>query len=175
VSRILDRYAGALATGRMASRPDTTWSDSDVVGAAGLAAKRHELGIALARVLAGDDQGAHALVRLLSALAWGKARAEGAKLRRVQADDLARAVLAWFRSGRCLPCGGLGFQRAQGAPMLTDAACPACRGAGRIPFDRQFPLEQLAVARWLAGEIERTQGQAGAAAMAKLAPRLDLG
>jgi hypothetical protein len=43
-----------------------------------------------------------------------------------------------------------------------------------MPFDNQFRPEHLDIARWLCTEVERQQASAGAAAMAALAPRLEL-
>lgn len=177
MSKVIERYASAIHSSNLASKPDTVFSDSDVVGAAGLAGKDKDnvLAMALARLFYGDNTAAHHLVRVLTDMAFGKARAIGVKLRRPQAVDMARAILAWHRDGYCRPCGGHGFALIPGTRTVGGTSCRSCRGVGKVPFDTQFTLERLTVARWLLAEIEREQGKAGAAAMAKLAPRLDFG
>ena len=174
MNKATERYASAIRSGNLASKPDTTFSDSDVVGAHGLAAKRHPLAIALQRFFLGDDREGTALVTQMSVMAWGKAQVEGVKLRRVQADDMARMVLAWVRDSRCKKCGGHGFKLVEGAPALSDQQCPACNGTSRRPFDSEFALERLLVARWLLDQVERQSAAAGARAMESLAPRLDI-
>jgi len=85
---------------------------------------------------------------------------------------MARAVLAWHRDGTCKHCEGHGFPKLDGAPGLSARPCHHCRGTGRIIFDRQFPLERLELARWLAAEVDREQQIAGVEAMRRLAERL---
>lgn len=162
-----------MRSGNLLSKPDTTYSDTDVLGAVGLAGKRHPLAMALARLFVGDNHAARELVEILSAMAWGKALALRVELKRTQADDMARAVLAWHRDGVCRECGGHGYQLIVGAPSIGDNACPACRGTRKVPFDSQFSIERLVVARWLLAAVEREQAIAGPAAMAKLADRME--
>lgn len=172
--KILDRYAGAVRSSNMGSDPDTVYSDSDVVGAAGLAAKRAPLGVALMRLFSGDNHAVGEIVRILSAKAVGKAYRIGNEIAGVEADDVARAVLAWHRDGACKPCGGHGQKLIPGTTTIGDDKCPACRGTGRVSFDRQFSMEKLELARWLVAELEREMAIAGPEAMRMLAPRLDL-
>lgn len=172
--RIMDRYAGAVRSSNLGSRPDTTYSDSDVVGAAGLAAKRAPLGIALMRLFSGDNHASGEIVRILSGKAVGKAYRIGNEITHVEADDVARSVLAWHRDGACKPCGGHGQKLIPGTTTIGDDTCPACRGSGRVLFDRQFGAERLELARWLVAELEREMAIAGPEAMRMLAPRPDL-
>jgi hypothetical protein len=179
MSKIHDRYSSAVHSGNLRSKPDTEMSDSDMLGAAGLAAKRVPLAIGLARLFAGDDREGAQLVQILSSMAWGKAKAEGIKLKRVQADDMARAVLAWHRSGTCKVCGGHGYKLAggilgEGRAVISDAPCDECKGSRKVNFDRLFAFERLLLARWLREAIEAEQGVAGAEIMKALAPRMDL-
>lgn len=171
---IIDRYSSAVRSSNLLSKPDTTWSDSDVIGAAGLAAKHNPLAIALTRLFTGDNSAAASIVQILSDAVWEKAKRDKIKLRRVQADDMARAVLAWFRDGVCKACGGHGYTLIEGTRTVGDHACRSCHGTGKLSFDSQFALERLLLARWLLAEVEREQAIAGSAAMAALAPRLDL-
>lgn len=174
MNSITGRYAAAVHTSNLASSPRTTCSPSDVLGAFGIAGRRHPLAVALARLFVGDNHAAGAIVAILSGMALSRAKREGVKLRPVECDDMARAVLAWHRDGLCRPCGGHGVLRVPGTTTLSDSTCPKCRGTRKVPFDAQFSVEHLIVARWLQGEIEREAGKAGPAAMAALAPRLEL-
>ena len=171
---IIDRYASAVRSSNMGSKPETTRSDSDVIGAAGLAAKHVPLGIALMRLLSGDNHASGVIVDILAEKAVGKAYRLGNECGRVEATDIARAVLAWHRDATCKPCGGHGVLHIPGTPTLGSERCPRCKGAGRMPFDRQFSMVRLELARWLVAEVERELAIAGPAAMRALAPRLDL-
>lgn len=175
MSKILDRYASAVHSTNLATKPETMYSDSDVLGAAGLAGKRQALAMALQRLLAGDSQATHDVIRTMTEMVWGKASAMHISLKRTQAKDLSQAVLAWYRDGTCKACGGHGYQLIKGTRTIGGHECPACRGTGKIPFDAQFEgAERLLLARWLQSEVEHQQSKAGPAAMAKLAPRLEL-
>ena len=169
--KILDRYNTAIHASNLASDPLTTWSDTDVIGAAGLAARHEPLGIELARMLAGGGSGQ--VVAILTEEAHERSFRVRERITRVQAEDIARAVLAWYRHGTCQPCGGIGFPRIKGTPSLGDE-CAHCGGTGRIQFDSQFRQEWRQIARWLRDGIERTQANAGVIAMQKIAPKLDL-
>lgn len=173
MTRIIDRYAGAVRSGNLKSEPGTTYSDSDVLGAAGLASRRSPLGMALLRLFVGDDH-AHDTVEILTAMLVGKAYRAGLQVSRPWAADLARAVLAWYRHGTCTACGGHGVRLIPGTTTLGSEQCPACRGRGRIDLDRAVPMECVELARWLASEIDREQAIAGQQAMQALAPRLEL-
>lgn len=174
MTNILNRYASAVRSSNLRSQEATIQSDTDVLGAVGLAAKRNPLAMALARLFCGDNRSARELVEILSGMAWTKSKALNIKLKRVQADSMAQAVLAWHRDGVCRACGGHGFQLIQGAPSIGDQACPACRGTGRVPFETHFSVERRPVACWLLAEVEREQAKAGPAAMSKLADSLRL-
>lgn len=188
---IIDRYASAaVGTRNMRSDPDTHCSDSDVVGAVGLAGKAVRtsatgetyagapLAMLLQRLFVGDNRGASEVVEVMADMAHRFAGKSHVRLKRVQAEDIARAVLAWHRDGTCRTCGGHGFDLTPGdrdtRRALTDRPCPKCKGTGRIPFERQFPIEQQLVANWLLTRVQEEQSKAGPAAMAALAPRLDL-
>ena len=47
---IKERYASAVNSSNLKSKVETTYSDSDVIGAYGLAARHHPLGVALQRL-----------------------------------------------------------------------------------------------------------------------------
>lgn len=171
MSKIQDRYASAVHSHDLKSRAETTYSDTDVLGAAGLAAKRSPLAIALMRLFAGDDRDVFTVVRIMTDKVVGKTQGY---MPRADAESMARAVLAWFRDGTCRACGGHGFQVIPQTRTLSDIECLACRGRGKIPFEREFSVVHRDLARWLLAEVEREQAIAGQEAMKKLAPRMDL-
>ena len=176
MNRITDRYASAVRSSNLRSKPETTYSDSDVLGAHGLAAKQRPLALALQRLFTGDGRHASEVVAIMakSVCTWAY-RQHDLVVSDAECTDISRAVLAWFRDGRCRHCGGHGFLLIPGTRTLDpDRQCGSCRGRGRVPFDRQFSMEQLLLARWLLGEVEREQAMAGAAAMRALAPSLNL-
>ena len=172
--KITERYASAVNSPNLKSKPDTTYSDTDVLGAFGLAGKKRPLAIALTRLFTGDNHAAREIVAILADEAWRRARFESVKMTRLQSQDIARAVLAWHRDGVCRPCGGHGYLQITGTPSIGDSECPACRGTRKMPFEREFHADRLGLAQWLQGEIEREQGEAGQAAMRALAPRIEL-
>lgn len=170
---IIDRYSTAIRSSNLGSKPETTQSDSDVLGAAGLAAKRSPLAIALLRLFCGDNHASQSIVGIMADKAVGKAYRMGNKCSRVEAWDISAAVLAWHRDGACKVCGGHGVKLIPGTTTLSGDKCTACK-EGKIRFDQQFPMQRLELARWLAAELDREQAIAGADAMRALAPKLTL-
>lgn len=184
--KIIERYASAVRSANLKSDPRTMMSDTDVLGAMGLADRdlrrgsdykgravtRAPLAVALQRLFLGDNTAAVQIVEIMSDEIWRQARKDRVKLDRVQAVDMAKACLAWHRHGRCRPCGGHGYELIPGTKTLGTRECEACHGAGKVPFESQFqkPLRELA--RWTLAEMERHQSQAGPAAMEKLRERM---
>lgn len=166
---ILDRYASAVHSSNLRSQPNTTFSDPDVIGAFGLAGKREPLGVALARLLLGDNKAANDVVRQLADMTRSKFH----HIKQVQAEDMARAVLAWNRHGVCQECNGHGYQVIPGSPSLSDIECKACHGTGKVLLHKQFRKDHQDAALWMQGQIEAVQSTAGQAAMKSLAPSLD--
>jgi hypothetical protein len=173
--RITERYSSAIKSSNLKSVEATTYSDSDVIGAYGLASKKHPLAVALTRLLAGDNHASGQVVEILSQMTRDRAGRTGVTLLvHTQAVDIARAVLAWYRNGTCTACGGHGYEVLPGTPSLSNVECGACKGTGKILFDRQFPHQQRALATWLLNQVETQLSTAGPAAMAMLAPRLEM-
>ena len=169
--KIIDRYSTAMHAGNLASKPETTWSDTDVLGAMGLAARHEPLGVAIARMLYGGGQAD--VLAIMTAEAYEQSFRLRCKITRVQAEDIATAVLSWYRHGTCQPCGGTGFARIKDTPSLG-TECKHCAGTRKMPFDRQFRHEWRGLAQWLHDEIGKTQNRAGQVAMQKIAPQLNL-
>ena len=180
--KITDRYASAVRSSNLKSVETTVKSDADVLGAFGLAGKAKlangrpgaPLAVALTRLFTGDNHSVREIVDSLSRMVWQRAKDQDVKLRRIDAVRMAQCVLAWHRNGVCRHCNGLGFQLIVGAPSLSENKCTKCRGLCKRPFDDEFPLMTLDLARWLLSQLEREMGKAGPAAMAALAPRVDL-
>jgi len=176
--KITDRYASAVRSSCLTVDERTTYSDTDVLGAFGLAGRLleiqdHPLAVPLQRLFSGDNKAAVAIVEVLAVMARGKAPALRTDITVLQANDMAKACLAWHRDGVCKPCGGHGQLLIRGTKTIGGAFCRPCRGTGRMPFERQFRHEWRELARWLVSEMEREQGRAGPAALKAIAPRLD--
>lgn len=171
---IQDRYASAIRSSNLQTDERTTYSDTDVLGAFGLAAIEHDLPVALQRLFCGDNS---ASVEIVAMLAW-KVRDKAPKLRlriaETQAVDMARACLAWHRNSRCRACGGHGKLVIPGTKTIGHQDCKVCTGTGTRPFDREFHQSFRELAGWLVSEMERAQSQAGTEAMKKIAPKLEL-
>lgn len=177
--KVTERYATAIRSSCLTVDERTTYSDTDVLGAMGLADRTlkkegHPLSVALQRLFMGDNGAALQIVEVLSQMARGKAASLRTDITYTQAQQMAQACLAWHRDGTCKPCGGHGVMVIDGSKTLGGAICKPCRGTGRIPFEKQFPHQWHELARWLVAEMEREQGRAGPAAMRAIAPRLDL-
>lgn len=170
---ITDRYATAIRSSNLAVDERTTYSDTDVLGAYGLASRKYPLAGALERLFMGGNGAAAEVVELLTEMAWKKARGLGVKLNKVEAADMARACLAWHRDGTCKSCGGHGVLVIPGTLTLGSNECKACKGTTKRPFEISFPVARRELARWLVAEIGREQSRAGPEALKKIAPRLD--
>lgn len=168
--KIIERYASAVRSSDLRSRENTTFSDPDVIGAFGLAAKREPLGVSLARLLLGDNKAADDVVRQLAEMTRSKFH----HLKQVQAEDIARAVLAWNRHGVCPECDGHGYMVIPGSPTVGDVECKSCLGTKKVLLHKQFCTEHQDAALWMQGQIEDVQSTAGQAAMRAIAPSLDL-
>ena len=168
--KILNRYAAAIHAKTLKPDPRSVWSDLDVLGAAGLAAKTQPLGIALARMLSGG--GHQDVIDSMAHVTYERSHRMKVEITQAQAIDIATAVLSWYRFGTCNHCRGIGYQIIKGTPSLGQE-CKRCKGSGKIEFEGQFPYEWRDLASWLAGEIERTKAQAGDTAMRRIANNLD--
>lgn len=169
--KVIERYASAVHATSLTSDPATYLSNTDVLGAMGIASRYEPLGAALARLLSGG--GAASAIDTLTHMAFDRNNKVKPRIAELRARELAQAVLAWYRFGTCQPCGGTGFKRIANTPVNGDE-CSHCGGTGKIPFDRQFSAELLPLAQWLSSEIDRSQAEAGRLAMMALAPKLDL-
>lgn len=171
MSDITERYFSSVRSSNLRSIERTTRSDSDVVGAVGLAAKREPLGVALMRLFTGDNGAADQVILILAGRI--KDHFQG-QLSSTQSRDVAAGVLEWNRNSVCTSCNGSGYEVIPGTPSLSDHECKACRGTGKRLFQKQFHRDKLKFADWAQAQIETAQSRAGQEAMRAIAPSLDL-
>jgi hypothetical protein len=140
------RYASAVHSKSLSVDEKTTMSDTDVLGAMGLAARVLEdgrtwdgkpvrpapLAVPLARLFAGDSNAAHEIVRTLATMAFDQSFAYGIKIAKPMCEDMAKSCLAWHRNGICRRCGGHGLSLIPGTKTLSDRASIA-RARARCP------------------------------------------
>lgn len=171
---IQDRYASSIRSSDLSSEVRSTYSDSDVLGAFGLAAKAYPLAVALQRLFLGDNKAAHDCTMELAGLAGSRARHLRVDLKPRQAVDMAKACLAWHRHSACRACGGHGYKVIPGTKTIGDEECKSCLGTGKRPFEKEFHASFREVAAYLVAEMERAQARAGGAALKCIAPSLTL-
>ena len=169
---VIERYATAVRSSNLEIDERTTRSDSDVLGAMGLAARQFPLAVALQRLFLGDSTAARELVEILADDAWRQARAMRIKLNRVQAYDLAHGCVAWHRNPTCDDCGGHGATVIPGSKTLG-VRCKSCKGIGRLSLAKLFK-EHAEIANWLLAHMERHQAMAGPEAMKQIVGYLEL-
>lgn len=188
MASIDQRYASAIRSSNLGVDDKTTRSDSDVLGAMGLADRtltrghdgrgnhsfRCPLAVPLTRLLAGDNNASREVVKILSVMAHKHSFVLDVRVNRTDCHEMALACLAWYRHGACKACGGHGKLVIPGTTTLGAQDCDACRGRGKMVFESAFPADWHVLANWLACEMERALGRAGPAAMAHLAPKLEL-
>lgn len=143
-----DRYAQAVSADDLTPRAESRFSPLDVLGAAGMAAQRHELGMLLQRLRADEAPGAVAVRVATEALALRlRAAVRRREVRRDGADssELASEALGWWLAPWCCTCHGVKFQSTNG--RLLGKHCPACSGTGLRPAPgspaAQFVIETI--------------------------------
>lgn len=171
MSDITERYFSAVRSSNLRSIERTTRSDSDVVGAVGLAAKREPLGAALMRLFTGDNG---AISHIVWVLENKLIEHFAGQISVAQARDVAARVLEWNRNSVCTSCNGSGYEVIPGTPSLSDHECKSCRGTGKRLFQKQFHRDKLKFADWAQVQIEMAQSRAGQEAMKAIAPSLNL-
>ncbi|MES3041817.1 MAG: hypothetical protein V4730_11800 [Pseudomonadota bacterium] len=196
MAKISNRYATAVHSSNLKHTSELNklddqgnTSDADVLGAMGIADRRlsagvdhtgkptfdkHPLSVPLERLFAGDSSAGHDIVRLLVDPIMGKANALRISLTPVQAQDMARITLGWYRDGACKSCGGHGFKIIPGTKTLGDSRCQPCAGSGKIQLELGFRHSQRELVRWVMTQLEREAGRAGPAAMKALSSKMDL-
>jgi len=181
---IQDRYASATHSSNLKSVPKTIYSDSDVLGAYGMADRRlstgeghfskHPLAVPLERLFTGDNSAAGEIVRILAEIIRSKAKALRIRMTELQASDMARVAVGWFRHPACRVCGGHGFKLIKNTVTLGDSRCRPCNGTGKVQLELAYRVEQRELVSWVIAQLERESAMAGPAAMRALAPSLAL-
>lgn len=169
--RITERYSSAIRSSNLRSSECTTYSDPDVIGAFGMAAKSEPFGVALHRLFAGDMREAGSLLLHLAAMITGQFPS---KLTRQEAKGVAAGVLAWNISNTCHHCGGLGREMIPGSPTLSDRECKACKGTGKKRFEKQFHRSKIRFADWAQMQIQIAMPNATHLANKFIAPPQDI-
>lgn len=182
--KINNRYASAINSSNLVSHPDTRFSDTDVLGAFAIADKRlsrgdefgnkHPLAVPLQRLFVGDKTAALEITRILTEIIRGKALSMRIEIAQTQAQDMARATLAWFRNPSCQVCGGHGFKIIKGTTTVGDSRCHPCAGSGKVLLEMGFRLEHRELLRYVMAKMDREAAMAGPEAMRAIAPKLDL-
>lgn len=180
---IQDRYASAIRSSNLRTKSGTTMSDIDVLGSYGIADRRlssgedhfsrHPLAVPLERMFLGDGSAAAEVINHLTSSIRGKAQALRIRMTELQAADMARVALAWFRQPSCRACGGHGFKIIPGTKTLGDSRCRPCNGSGKVQLEQAFRVEQRELVRWVMACLEREAGMAAPAAMKALSSLMD--
>lgn len=164
-----DRYASAVRSSNLRSEAKTLNSSIDIIGAAGMAGKRHRLAMALFRLLTSDNREISTVVDLVAQKIITKAYRTGSEIRPLAAHLMASILVSHARDPRCKTCGGHGFMRYIGTPHLDKGMrCMTCNGQGKWILEDSFSPERLQLALWCAAELERELERAAPAAMAAL-------
>jgi hypothetical protein len=153
-ARIAELYITSTHTSNLRSTERTRRSAADIIAAAGLASKDHELPIMLwhtidhpRRTSIGD------LERLLIDELDGYANR---KKIRVRSTRVARQVIHWLLFGVCKRCNGTGWERIHNTPHNSDEPCIQCHGTTRI----ELKTDHDEAAKWIISRIESLQSEA---------------
>lgn len=153
-----DRYASAVCSSSLTPDADSSLAPLDVLGAAGMAARREPLGMLLQRLracptpVAQSVAGAALAERLRAAVRKRQVRRDGA-----DSEVVAAEALAWWLDPTCLSCGGVRFQARDA--RLTARHCGVCSGSGVRPLESRG----TDAAHWVIDEISRHVGRSEAA------------
>lgn len=191
MSNFGERYASAVSGGSLKSEPDTTFSNSDVIGAMGLAGKAwrtlpngdkvrgRPLAAAIFRVLMAENDSGRDAIAIMVQMLTGRAPLMGLDLNAVVAEAIAEHVLEWHRHNACAACYGHGY-KAVGGPfgfgraVIGDVPCDDCCGSGKRSFDAIFNDRLRPIAQWMRERVEAETSRAAAAAMEALAPQEEI-
>lgn len=153
-----DRYARAVCSSSLTPRAESNVAPLDLLGAAGMAARRQPLGMLLQRLRASPTPVAQAVAgaalaeRLRAAVRKRQVRRDG-----VDSEAVAAEALAWWLDPTCLSCGGVKFLARDA--RLTARHCPVCAGSGVRPLESRA----TSAAEWVLDSISRHVGQSEAA------------
>lgn len=161
-----ERYEIARNSSNLKSLERTTFSDSDVLAAAGMAAQQNEDALLLWSVaFQGHSAEKHKLVAKLAE----KLEKHMDRFRLAGNPVLiAMECVAWTLHGTCQPCEGRGYKHIPDTPSLSDELCDHCKGTGKVE------LPHTEAHTWLHNYIDILTAVAGGHIMAKLAGEMEL-
>ena len=156
---LIESVSKAQVSGNLGEAKPGQLADVDVIRACGGVAIKQPLGLSLWRLKNSDvwEEAKTSLAGLTEMLVARR------KTPRNAARESAERVLAAWIGDRCDECGGTGYMTVPGTPMLSDNACPECKGQGRLELENPTPDEQ-----WLQAQIALMESEVAGAIMAKL-------
>jgi len=164
------RLAHAYHSTDLTHRPGNC--DADKLAAVGMATMRAPIAAELMRVRFDNDAKAfRTALDLLAAWTWRRALALDWRCKHGHCALLARSVLEWWHAPQCRRCGGLGFAKRAGAPLLEARPCTTCRGTGFHPIRLPRALPHATwIARWndVFGYVSNAEATGTVAVRAKL-------
>jgi hypothetical protein len=99
----------------------------------------------------------------------------GARIKRIEAYDLAMLLLKVWHKRTCPECSGRGHPLLSDTPVMDESIdCPHCHGMGQIPLERIFGAHRVEHARWLENEINTLNSLIFAVMAKKLSTQMDL-
>jgi hypothetical protein len=164
--KVTERYSNALEAKSLSVDVRTTFSPSDVLGAAGMAAHASSEAMILWSVLFQNKTSAK-----LAAVDMLAKKLTGQMIRNRWKGDprkIAQEVFAWHMHGTCQPCGGRGYELIPGTPTLSDRLCRQCEGTGKLRLPRGEPYS------WLEAYMGALIASAGGKVMQKLAVDMNI-
>lgn len=156
---LIESVSKAQVSGNLGEGKPGQLADVDVIRACGMVSAKNPLGMALWRIKYADiwEEVRNALAGLSDLLVTRR------KMTKAEATQSAERVLAAWIGDRCDECGGTGYMTVPGTPMLSDVACPVCKGQGRLELENPTPDEQ-----WLQAQIALYESEVAGAIMTKL-------
>lgn len=156
---LIESVSKAQVSGNLGEGKPGQLADVDVIRACGMVSAKNPLGMSLWRIKYSDvwDEVKGALDGLTELLVSRR------KMPKDAARQSAERVLAHWIGDRCDECGGTGYATIPGTPMLSDVACPTCKGQGRVELDNPTPDE-----KWLQSQVALFESEVAGAIMTKL-------
>ena len=164
--KIVEQYSHSVGSSNL--RNDERHSEPDVLAAVALTSGFASL---LFRVKYAND-----------ASSYSQLRTEWCEMVTIKADfghwptlikprRVAIVSLDYWLHDKCSACDGLGYQKHENAPCLTDVACHICDGTGTAPFKCDPTFEKYAIP--LLSELQQFAVKGGIAAMKKHSCEID--
>ncbi len=164
--QVKERYSRSVISSNL--RDSEHHHATDVLAAVALSS---ELGTLLFRVKYANDKESYPQLRA----EWIKKVTHKADYRHwptvINPKTIAIMTLDYWLNDVCEHCNGLGYEKHENAPTLTDKACKYCEGTGTKPFTCQ--RSWLKYANDVLDELHQLSETAGANAVKKLRKQCD--